>query len=193
MGTGEWILCELPATACAERATRQQPSPTGQFHVPYTVSWAYRPRPRRAGPSLLPCPLSRQPRVPRTRTSGISPTRVQSFPEWWRLIPKMMAERDGPAHGGGRQTETRDVWGPREPGGHRLMGPAATASGVHPPIPLLSAHTQTCAPLSGSGTGNSDRAKLSRLGGKEGGGRCAHSWEEARLGMACLLGKGPGA
>ena len=54
MGMGEWILCELPATASAERVTRQQPSPTGQFHVPYTVSWAYRPRPRRAGPSLLP-------------------------------------------------------------------------------------------------------------------------------------------
>ena len=63
MGMGEWILCELPATASAERVTRQQPSPTGQFHVPYTVSWAYRPRPRRAGPSLLPCPLSHQPRV----------------------------------------------------------------------------------------------------------------------------------
>lgn len=51
MGTGEWILCELPATACAERATSASSlAPRGSSTRPYTVSWAYRPRPRRAGP-----------------------------------------------------------------------------------------------------------------------------------------------
>ena len=74
------------------------------------------------------------------------------------------------------------------------MGPASTAPGVHPPTPLLSAHTErdVCASSwEEGGTGNSDRAKLSRLGGEGGKGRHAHSLEEAQFGLAYLLGKGP--
>ena len=54
---GEWMLCELLATACAERATRQQPNPTGKFHLPSAVSWAYRTRPRESWPLTAPLSL----------------------------------------------------------------------------------------------------------------------------------------
>ena len=54
---GEWMLCELLATACAERATRQQPNPTGKFHLPSAVNWAYRTRPRESWPLTAPLSL----------------------------------------------------------------------------------------------------------------------------------------